>query len=145
MYMTTAVLPQVPNMHTVTALACSPDSSQIVAGTIMGALDLYRMSSSSRLYRKRYVLQYSLDGSVTVRDMQAGASCLYVSAICLLFRLCSDAHHTAPARCRLAQWLLGVPALMLTCLSAHRAASILSQACTRPGTPSNNSFGSGLK
>lgn len=100
MYMITVVLSQVPNMHTVTALACSPDSSQIVAGTIVGALDLYRMSSNSRVYRKRYVLQYSLDGSVTVRDLQAGASGLYVSAICLCFRRCSDAHQTAPARSR---------------------------------------------
>ena len=128
MYMTTAVLPQVPNMHTVTALACSPDSSQIVAGTIMGALDLYRMSSSSRLYRKRYVLQYSLDGSVTVRDMQAGASCLYLNAIYIDFWLCSDVH--ASVRCpTMGSTLLGLPAVMLMCLSA------LGAACLRlPGT-----------
>ena len=63
---------QVPNMHTVTALACSPDAGQLVAGTLMGALDLYRMSNSSQLYRKRYLLQYGIDGCATLLDTQAG-------------------------------------------------------------------------
>ena len=60
-------------MHTVTALACSPDAGQLVAGTLMGALDLYHMAFSSQLYRKRYLLQYGVDGSAAVKDTQAGA------------------------------------------------------------------------
>ena len=64
---------QVPNMHTVTALACSPDAAQLLVATIMGALDLYRLACSSQLYRQRYLLQYSLDGSAVVQDKQTGA------------------------------------------------------------------------